>query len=239
MSSDNVLLTLAFLAVAVSVVGAGYSLWTVANFNDWLVGLSPGATTNQTIATVNITIVQNLAIEFTRDVINWGNGSVASAQTNANLTSEGQFDRWANLTPANVTSGFVLENVGNINGSLYVRTEKNATNFFFGPSGPIGLGEVAYQYKVRSCNTLSGVINCTVTGRVDDTADSCGFKNITFGVYGDVNAATTALGDLVCTNFGFGPETADALRIDVLITVPFSAAGTKGDRMIATAERQP
>lgn len=260
MGSDNTLLIIAIIAAVVSAIAAIVSFVTIGSFNDWLsISLAP-TTANQTIAAVNITIQENLAISFVNDTIVWGTGSVVSGQNFANLTSDGRMDNWQNLTRPNVTLGFVLENIGNINASLYLKTDKNATKFimFDGtcvenciPSANVNPDEQEkFRYKVRTCSSLE-VGGCRPAGAfsTEDTVDACPSidrpTGFTYDTWFNVNASSFTdppryLGTLVCNKLEFSPNR-DELRIDINVIVPNDAPSTqtvRGTIMTATAQRQ-
>ena len=72
MSNDKTLMIVAVVAVIVSALGLVMTFITLSSVNDWIIGLSPGGTANQSIGVVNVTIVQNLVINFSSDQIIWG-----------------------------------------------------------------------------------------------------------------------------------------------------------------------
>jgi len=254
MSSDNVLLTVAVIAVAMSLVGLIAVSIGFSGIDDLM--FSP----NQTeAANVTITIEQNLAILFTNWTITFGTGSVATAGV-ANLSSDGQIDNWANTTKVNDTDAFVLENVGNVNVSLYIKSNKNATEFIMNNSaGGFTLDPddpAEFIYMVRNCNEnnlglVTPAIDCLPADlspdSTTDTWDACtsggvGNQYINFGEWRDVNTTTTDPnfpgGERVCEKMGWEPLN-DELRIDVGVTIPDGAPLTdKHAFLIATAEVQ-
>ncbi len=245
MSSDKTLMVVAVIAVIVSVLGVVMTAITYSSFNDWLVMFAP--TANQTEAIVNVTIQTNLVIKFTNDSINWGGGFVDSANSfkAANLTSEGRMEGWVNKSAPNVTNGFVLENVGNLNATLYIKTDKNATGFIMSSLAPSTGIKENFTYKVTSCNNTLATDKCSAyrggsPSKINDTFSSCGGASITLGTYREVNASVSAgagyLGDKICDQFGW-EDTADELKIDIGVIIPVSApANAKGAIMTATAE---
>lgn len=111
-------------------------------------------------AVLNVTVDKTAAINFTSDFINFGNGSVNVGAPSATLESD-----VANAVGGSWTYGtqnFVLENIGNINLSLKLKTGKDAAGFLGGTSPE-------YQYKVEnldvgSCTSglPSGWINVSI-----------------------------------------------------------------------------
>jgi len=149
-----------------------------------------------------------------------------------------------NTTDANVSNGFVLENIGNINATLWIKTNKNATGFVMdngagGSSPSTASPSESFLYKVRECGI--GGISCNPAslrqGEVD-TGASCGASQITLGVYRNVNATTSpsVLGDKICNQFGW-EDIKDELRIDIGVILPQDTPLTaKGAIMTAQAE---
>ncbi len=242
MTSQKTLVVFAIVSVVVSLFGLFMAFSAVNTMNNWL-ALSPGATGNQTLGTVNITVQSNLVIVFTNDTIDWGSGYVISGTPVANLTSEGLMQGWFNATKGNVTNGFVLENTGNQNATLYLKTDKNATAFLMAPLDSTGTENFTYKYRncVNVAGTCAGYRALTPTN-VNDLTVACGGTVMAADVYRNVNSTNGGsyiLGDRLCTQFGF-LETADELRIDVAIALPTTApVNPKGAIMTATAEVAP
>jgi len=230
MSNDKNLMIVAVIAVVVSVIGLLTSMFAYSNYNDWLVGgAGVSYSPNQTTGIVNVTIVQNLVINFSSDQIIWGIGSVDANKQNATLDSatsviaiNGNWNRSDTTVDAippgfgdgvTTPSGFVLKNIGNTNANLYLRTNNNATQFLPG-TNPV------YQY-----NVTSGATGCAAANQTGPT----------YGTYVDVN--TTIPGTKVCNQFVFSP--ASSLRIDIKLVVPYDVPTSNTPRtsnMIATAE---
>jgi hypothetical protein len=220
-NADSVLLVLAIAAVLVSAVGAGV---TYNNLGMQKETLLTGFATTTDNATVNITILSSIAINFTTDSINFGAGRHDIGATNATLvtipTVNNTGGNWTN-----VTSGFVLENIGNLNVSIYLMTGKSAATFL-GGTGP------EYQYNVTPINDAGSSLAAYGT--------SC--MNVsTLSLWRDVN--NTQLGSnrdqegtYVCRNFSYQDTNTDTLRIDLRLVVPSdSFTGSLGDIMTASA----
>jgi len=172
---------------------------------------------NTTAGIVNITIEQNLIINFTTDIIDWGSGRVDAGANNATLDT-------SRTTPAtkmlngnwtggytNKTKGLVLENIGNVNATIYIKTANNATTFL-GGTNPL------YQFNVSN-NETGSCVNAT------------GFA---LSAYLDVNY-TAGDGTKICEPLKYLP-TSNQIRIHVLLRVPTdSKTGTLNDTITATA----
>jgi len=200
MNSDDLLLSVAVVAVVVSLLGMGMTYYSIDSFKKtWLTGFATST------ATVNLTVESNLAINFTTDNIDFGSGQVDPGALNATLETP-----FGNLRGnwTNVTDGFILENIGNIDCNISIKTGKTAGNFIGGTS-PV------YQWNVTN-----------------DEANSCTKKStFTLGAWNNYNTS----GVEVCDVF-FANNTKDTIRIDLHLSVPAdSKVGALGDVITATA----
>jgi hypothetical protein len=181
---------------------------------------------NVTSGKINLTVELGVIINFTTDVIDWGTGRVDAGANNATLdtsrsTSETKVAN-GNWTGSfgNRTKGLLLENIGNLNATLYIKTGKNATTF-------IGGNNPAYELNVTNNESSSCGQNESTTG------NSSNALNFTLGLYYTVN--TTGDGARICDWFNF-EDTKDALRLDILLRVPASSnTGNLEDTITATA----
>lgn len=157
--------------------------------------------------TLQVTIQAKTAINFTRDTIDFGTGTVTEGYANCVIDTEGS--KSAGCTGFNtVTQGFVIENIGNQNVTLQLATGKNATTLL-GGTNP------AYKYKVSEVETGSCAQGLTPT------------------TYTDVNS--TAPGTTICSKF-LAADPTDTLEIDVQLTIPSdSYTGSLTDTFTATA----
>lgn len=162
------------------------------------------ATTTDT-GIINITISQTVSINFTIDNINFGSGSVNIGSDNATINTLGNV---INGNWTSVTQGFVLENIGNSNVTLHLKSGKT-------PAGFLGGTNPSYQYNVT--NSESG---------------SCVSGDIVLGAWNNVN--TISDGDLICSVFGF-ISNANAIDIDLKLVIPSDArVGASSDTFTAT-----
>jgi hypothetical protein len=169
-----------------------------------------GYATYTSNATINLTVLSTVAINFTTNNINFGTGFVNPGFNNATLDSSGgAVINGQGFTPN--TAGLVLENIGNSNVSLQIKTGKNAAGFF-------GIAtNAAYQYNVTNVEANS-CINAT---------------DFDLGTYYDVN--TSSDGTLVCSVFPF-ENSGDSIRIDIKLVVPYNSInGSLSDQIIVTA----
>ena len=145
---------------------------------------------------VNISIVTSLAIELHNFTIDWKAGSIDSEENNATLYTDGDNDGIVlrgNWSGVNVT-GCTLENIGSVNASIYIETNRDAQDMFNGTSGT----NEQYQIKISNKETNACV------GNTD--------------VWIDVNK--TNKGTKYCDNFNYLGSN-DEAYIDILLTVPY------------------
>ncbi len=213
MENENLLLTLAVVAVVFSVAGAGVMYYSVASVPGNMLN---GYTIVQAQGTTNLTVSQTVAINFTVNNINFGTGYVLPGASGALLMTGG-----GNNTNAtgwvNVTQGFVVANIGNINVSLWLSTNKTAQQFI-GGTNPL------YQYNVT--NNAS-------------SCPSLGIASKQFNAWYNVNTSNSTapwFGDYICRNMSY-IQGNNNLTIDIKLFVPSdSLTGALGDFMTATAQ---
>ena len=102
------------------------------------------ATTTDT-GVVNVTVSSSAAINFTTNFIDFGAGVVDGGQTGATLNTEN------NVTQGNwtaISTPLVIENIGNVNVSLALRSDKTADTFLGGQSP-------TFKYKITDVETGS------------------------------------------------------------------------------------
>jgi hypothetical protein len=139
---------------------------------------------------VNVTISTSAAINFTTDFVNFGTGSVNALATMATVNTEGTLTNGTGWAP---TANLTLENIGNVNVSLSLKSDKNAS-VFIGGANP--------SFKIK-------VIN-------DTEPLSCSGNNAT--VYTEINTTDNS----ICTNFPFD-DTKDKVTIAIQLVVPYNS----------------
>lgn len=144
--SDNILLIVAVIAVAVSLIAGGITYLSISN----LAGKISGYATGQ----ANLTVESSVAINLTTAFISWGSGRVNSDKTLAQLTTL----ETNNVTNGNWTlvqaGGLRVENTGNVNVTLNISAGKTAANYISGTNP-------GYQWNISnvegsSCLNASG-----------------------------------------------------------------------------------
>lgn len=191
MKSENVLLAVAVIAVVVSIVGLYITYDSISLIRQKVTGLA--TETGQ----VNITIQSQASINITSaggvtgsKKIDFGSGYVTAGKSYAILATNGTM---ADGTGWNtVNGGFIVENVGNVNVTVGIKSTDNAVGFL-GGSAPL------YQYNVSNSE-----------------AGSC---NFTTGYAGDIYKDMTSADVTFCDNFQPG-SALDEIRIDILLKVP-------------------
>ena len=194
---------LSYLLVGILVVAIGLFFINIERIFD---------ITGRAVGTANLTIESRAQINFTTNIIDWGSGAVDSGQENATLNTAGGA---ANITNGNWTgntAGLVIENIGNINVSIDIKTGKTASTFIGGSSS-------SYQYNVTNIEAGS-------------CANVTGFN---LGLFYDVNITDPGTG--VCSDFTYN-DTRDTIRIDIKLVIPSDASQTGsaiGDVITVTA----
>ena len=202
MESENFLLTIALIAVVISAFGLGFTYTTLDNFREnWLTGFVTST------GTVNVTVATSAAINFTTNNINWGSGTISNNSLFSILdTSAGSV---TNGTWTPVSNGFIIENYGNVNVTLELKTSNDAAGFIGGTSP-------GYKFNITNSE-----------------ADSCTAGGVTLGEWVDVN--TTSPGTLVCNPLNF-LDSLDTVKVDIQLTIPYdSLKDTLSSTMTATA----
>lgn len=149
---------------------------------------------------VNVTIGTSGAISFTSAFLDFGTGTVSPTQV-AVIDSEGG-NYGAYWTGGGTTGELVLENIGNVNLTLQLQTDKNASDFIGGSANQ------AFEAKVADGPSDTGA--CTGT-------------NVFGSGYFTINET---LQDVCGTAFRYENNT-DEIIIDFNMTIPDDATGTR------------
>ena len=111
MKGDNILLTIAIMAVIISLGGTIFTYNTIDTFKKtWITGFGTGGT-------INFTVESTVSINFTIDNINFSSGRVNFDVSRAELLTTGPT---GTVTGGNWTAdvGFYVVNIGNTNVSV-------------------------------------------------------------------------------------------------------------------------
>ena len=159
---------------------------------------------------VNVTVAVGISVNFTKDAVSWGVGSINGGESNVTLVvadGTGTSVTRGNWSTTGITPLSIV-NLGNVNATLSLSTTKNATTLFGGSAG-----HRAYRWNIT--NSDSGSCNPTA------------FSNATFI---DVNTS----GYSFCSQFGF-VDSQDQVNISILLTVPYDGnTGALTDTITAT-----
>jgi len=191
----------AVLVILISIANISMTLYKFAEYKNSISGHALGS------GYVNVTVSTQITVNFSRDTINWGAGTITAGNVNATLTTKGETSTVVrgNWSTTNA-KGLILANVGNVNSSLVLGGVKTGATFF-GGSTP------EYQWNISSKDTNSCVSPATL------------------GAWADVNTSTK-----FCTQFGYLTD-ANELYVDILLTIPYDATltGVQSDIITATA----
>jgi hypothetical protein len=170
----------------------------VSGFNIFMKIYNREKVTGYASGYVNIFINNAVIISLTRDSISWGQGMINVSNANCKNATLKTAQENAYATCGNWTNssakGLIIQNLGNLNCSLFIKTEKNAHDFFESASSS------NEEYKINVSNKY---------------ADSC-----SQGVLNQwIDANKTNGGTKYCEQFDFNPSK-NELYIDVLLTIP-------------------
>ncbi len=200
--------TLAILLIGAIVISLGGTLISLNRLTRVRMPGITGFATDE--ATIALQIIQLIEVQWKIDSINWGTGKVITNRSGCTLksfpTSIGP-----NCTGTGFEAqedGLILENTGNVDVNLTIKTGDSA-NQFIGGANPV--------YKWKGNNSEAG--SCVA---------SAGF------VLNQFYNATINTERHVCSNFSAN-DGLDEMRFDVEIWIPSNAEGQKSDTMTATA----
>ncbi len=162
---------------------------------------------------VNISVLNWVAISLNNDTIDWGEGVIDYGELNSTLYTNNNHSGIVlrgNWSGAGVTA-FEVENIGNVNCSLSIRNNKNASQFFG------SLSNSNQEYKINVTNKEPNSCSGNLVGQWVDS-------NISLG------------GTRFCDSFYY-LSTNNEVFINVLFTVPYDASnlGNQTDVITITA----
>jgi len=180
-----------------------------------------GAGTSNATGTASVTISANTAITNNVATINFGSGYVNSTCTQCRMDSDvGLSGVNCCIGFTNITSGFLLENTGNINVSVNYECAFNCT-----AATLIGGTKPGFEIKwtANSAAAQAGEV-----GSLDSTASCEGKFNATY-------ENVTAAGKFICGNASGNysldfNNALDAFVVDINLTIPVDAPNTGGAR---------
>ena len=190
MDKKNLLFGLVLFIISVSLFNIFLNIFNVSN--NYITGFASGY--------VNITYETVVNINLTRDSINWGYGTINAGQNNATLFTNANNDgsvlrgNWSGIG----VYGLIVENIGNVNCSLFIQTNKNAHDFFL--SSTTSNEEYKFNVSNKEVNSCSGDLN--------------------LGEWYDANKSSG--GTKFCNQFNYYKDS-NEIYIDLLLTVPYDA----------------
>jgi len=192
MNPKNQLLILSIIIMIIAMINIGIVILKFYDFREKITGYATD------YGYVNITINPTIALNLTRDIIDWGPGEINSGQLNATLYTDSDNNGTVlrgNWSGENAKA-LILENIGSINCSVKIKTDKDAHDFFNSSTST----NEQYMLNVTQIN------------------DSCSGGDYPLGQWQDVNLT----GAKYCNHFNF-QSLKNKIYIDVLLTVPRDA----------------
>ncbi len=217
--SNKLIVPLFVAAFVFTAVATVLNLNLIFDFGNILTG----AATSTGTGVSNLTITGVTAITNNVAAIQFGSGYVNASCTACIMDSDGRMVNGtccASFT--NVTSGFLLENTGNLNLSVNYTCAGNCT-------AALLIGGTSPVFKIKTTNNLAAQQSGEYGAL--DTIQSCNDSTIlnwNITTYAPVLAA----GDWLCGNSTNYPlvfdNTQDAVVIDINVTIPQDAPGGSG-----------
>jgi hypothetical protein len=194
MKSENLMVVAAVVAVVISLIGLATTYNSISSLKQKFTGYYAS---NE--GYINLTVESSAQINFSVFNINWSSGKVTAGYKNATLdTSTGT------ITNGNWTggqTGFIVQNIGNVNVSINLSGSKTAATLL-GGTGP------AYMINV----------SVNQTGACNTTQQGAASVNVSWNFSQWANVTTDA-NTRVCGNFT--PYTGqNSIRIDVYLRIP-------------------
>ena len=180
-----------------------------------LTKISPNPTgygvTDTSSGTVNYSVASNVDINFTNSIIDFGVGYVGTGYSNCTLVTNSTNQSIDCAGFHNVTTGFLIENIGNKLAEINLSFTDGATTFIHG-SGSRFMFAVNNESEPGSCVT-----------EIPNTYDLYNFTDIT--AYANYT---------ICSKFNFTPSE-DLLEIDVKLIISEAASGDHETTIRASA----
>lgn len=233
--------TVVALLVATIVISLGGTFATLNALNNKLGVGMPQITGFATVpnATATLTVQTYSSIKFSQATVAFGAGSVNTSGGFNNCTlstlggATGLNSGCIDFTEVN--NGFTIENDGNTNLSVELRSNETAEQF-------IGVGSALFLWNV-TVNEAGSCRNTTVSSTPDgivqpNTSVGCGGGGGAAGC-GTIFEAVSTSNKNICPRLLF-VDASDALNVDINISIPADApAGAKVAGLIVTGTRHP
>ncbi|MDP2925746.1 MAG: hypothetical protein Q8N99_05230 [Nanoarchaeota archaeon] len=206
MKKNDFIVLLSIIIIIIILINVSVILLKISSINKELTGSAAGY--------VNLTILRVISINLSRDVMNWSSGQIDDGKLNATLYTQG--DNIGHIDRGNWSGdnayGLIIKNLGNLNCSIYIQTEKNAHDLF---------NSTSYSNEEYKINVSNRLPNSCISG--------------TLGQW--INANKTSGGTLYCNQLDFHSNK-NELFIDILFTVPYDSEnlGLQSDNIIIYAQ---
>ena len=208
--------TLASLLIVAIVISLGGTLFLIQE--PGIVRIT-GAVTETDAGTLSAEVEQVTAINMTWDTIDFGTGRVQAGQPFCELNTSDAATAYCNNFTGQAT-GFQIENIGNMNVSLYVESTNGDQSF-------IGGSQAAYQWQANnvtepgSCLNDTGGSDSPLNASVVDTWESV-----------DLDGES---GQYLCPRF-LATDANDMIELDLRLGIPSDTSpGALSDTLTFTA----
>jgi len=159
--SNNLLVVLVVAAMAISIGGTLVTLSAVQPGFQFITG---GATTGN----LTFVIEQEVSLNVTADIVNFGPGRVNSDETNCTIsTADGANADCGNWTYVGSVSNFTVENTGNVDANVDISSSANADTGIGGGAGSIPdpiVQYMSYNSEAGSCTNVYPWSDLNTTG---------------------------------------------------------------------------
>ena len=231
--------TVVLLLIATIAISLGGTLISLSAINNRLTFLGLAPITGLAVvpnATVNLSVQTASSIRFISANIDFGSGSVNTAGGFTNCTLSTLDSANSGCTDFNeVSNGFTVENDGNTNLTVELRSNRTAAQF-------IDIGSALFLWNVTvnetdSCVNISGSARNVLEPNTT-TSENCG------GVAADndcgaIFESVRTSNKVICPSLLYD-NSKDALNIDINISIPSDApVGAKLAGLIVTGTRNP
>jgi len=238
MSSDNTLPIVSVVAVVVAALALVFTALNLSVLSNIL--LQPNIDTGD----VEVNIEGAAAIQFIDTLIDWGDGTIPFGSPTENLSSylgvwlpytaglavneygrvstPGRFWDRADVEADGRRGGFRIENIGNVDVSLDVKSAKTVSQFLGAPGVPFVHPEERLQIYFE--NNVTG--SCTLPVAISAGDPWVDYTNI------------STVDETICNDFNHAPAAGPngIIMMDVLISIPSTTpSGAKTNTFTATA----
>src|SRR3989338_188396 len=235
--SNNTIDALLIVAVVLSLAGSLFSLNKLNMLSLKYDALTGALATNTSVATTALTVQSATAVYNYVPTIAFGSGYVHSTCSacgfdtfNGTRGNDGAsvLNSTCCVSFNNVSSGFLLENVGNTNVTLNMSCTGSCNASYFLGNGTGTL----FQFSVNNASN-NGETNSS-RDTVTDTATSCGPNGWNYSEWTDMNVDNNGVGFDLCggsasTKYYYGAEsTKDAVVVDLKVKFPSDIVTTGG-----------